>query len=77
MNRAAEGTVYIGGGISRFYNGATRMAVLYQEQKAKNAILQNVNTPPIRNEKSWVVMNADGSNGRSEPGVIVRAVPVS
>jgi hypothetical protein len=77
VNHSTDGTIYIGGGQTRFYNGATRNAVLYLAKKPKLAILRDISSVPIRVEESWVVMNADGSDGRSTPGVIVRGVPAS
>jgi hypothetical protein len=77
VNQSPDGTVYIGGGQTRFYNGVTRNAVLYLAKKPKLAVLRDISSVPIRVEESWVVMNADGSDGRSTPGVFVRGVPAS
>jgi hypothetical protein len=75
VNRSADGTVFISGGNSRFYNGVTRKCILYLEKNARRAVLQNITTPAAKIEDSWVVMNADGSDGRTNPNVIVRGVP--
>ena len=75
VNRSADGTVFISGGNSRFYNGVTRKCILYLEKNARRAVLQNITTPAAKIEDSWVVMNADGSDGHTNPNVIVRGVP--
>ena len=75
VNRSTDGTVFISGGNSRFYNGVTRKCILYLEKDARRAILQNISTPAAKIEDSFVVMNADGSNGRHRNNVIVRGVP--
>jgi hypothetical protein len=74
-NRSADGAVFISGGNARFYNGATRKCVLYLEKPVRQAVLQNISSPAAKIEEAWIVMNADGSDGRSTPGVVVRAVP--
>jgi hypothetical protein len=74
-NRAEGGTVYIGGGLARFYNGATRRAILYLEKKPRLAVLQAIASVPAPLDGTFSVMNADGSDGRSTPGVFVRGVP--
>lgn len=75
LNQTAHGTVYIGGGHSRFYNGATRQAVLYLAKKPKLAIVRNVSSSPVRIDSSWVIMNDDGSDGRHDTNVYVVCVP--
>jgi hypothetical protein len=77
FNRSADGTIFVSGGNARFYNGATRKCILYLEKPARRAVLQNIGSPAAKIEESWVVMNADGSDGRSTPGVFVRGVPAS
>ena len=77
INQSTAGTVYIDGGETRFYNGVTRKAVLYLAKNPKLAVLRNISSVPIRVEDSWVVMNADGSDGRNNSNVIVRGVPAS
>jgi hypothetical protein len=77
VNQSTNGTVYIAGGQTRFYNGVTRNAVLYLAKETKLAVLRDISSVPIRVEESWVVMNADGSDGRNNAKVIVRAVPAS
>jgi hypothetical protein len=75
VNRAADGTVYIGGGQTRFYNGVTRKAVLYLAKEPRLTVLRDISSVPIRVEDSWVVMNTDGSDGSNNSHVIVRGVP--
>jgi hypothetical protein len=74
-NRSENGTVFISGGNARFYNGATRKCILYLEKPARQAVLQNISSPAAKIEESWAVMNADGSDGKSTPNVVVRSVP--
>jgi hypothetical protein len=64
-NRSNNGTVYIGGGLSRFYNPATKKCMLYLEETPRVAVLQNISSVPIidghpRYLNSSRVLHADG-----------------
>lgn len=74
-NRSEDGTVYINGGIARFYNGATRQCILYLEKSPKQAVLHVISAYPFKLDDGLSVMNADGSDGRNDPPVIVQLVP--
>jgi outer membrane murein-binding lipoprotein Lpp len=76
FNRAASGTVYVGGGIASFNNSETRNCILYLEKIPRRAVLQDISTTPVKSDDRRAVMNADGSDGRITPGVIVRGVPM-
>lgn len=75
MNRSTSGTVYVGGGNARFYNGVTRKSLLYLETMPRRAVVQNVGGPAAKIEEAWTVMNADGSDGKNQPNITVSAVP--
>jgi hypothetical protein len=75
VNRTPNGTIFISGGNTRFYNGLTHKTILYLEKIPRVAILENITTPAAKIEESFAVMNADGSDGRHQANVIVRGVP--
>lgn len=75
VNRVADGTIFISGGNTRFYNGLTRKTILYLEKIPRFAILENITTPAAKIEDSFAVMNADGSDGKHQANIIVRGVP--
>src|SRR5690606_13046477 len=54
-NRSTDGMVHIEGGITRFYNGATRKAMLYMEKEPRIAVLRDVSGMERKSE--LVVMN--------------------
>jgi hypothetical protein len=76
-NRSPDGTVYISGGTASFNHDFTRKCILYLQAKPRLAVLLNIATLPVYqgNASRFSVMNADGANAGSTPGVIVRGVP--
>jgi hypothetical protein len=57
-NRSPRGTVYIDGGITKFYNSLTRNCILYLEQDPAAAVLRNI---------SAGASNVDGSSHVKRP----------
>jgi hypothetical protein len=43
-NRSESGTVYVGGGMSRFNNGATRMSIIFLAEEAKSIVLRDISS---------------------------------
>lgn len=75
-NRSTDGMVYVGGGVTRFYNGVTRKSLLYLEQTPRFAVLNGITGRPLQVESdAWAVQQADGSDGSNVPGIVVRSVP--
>lgn len=74
-NRSESGTVFVGGGLARFYNGATRKTILYLEKTPATGVLHNVACPPVKVEEAESVMRPDGSNAADDPAITVRGVP--
>ena len=75
-NRSKNGTVYVGGGVTRFYNGVTRQSLLYLEETPRVAVLSSITGRPLQVEDgAWVVQQANGSDGKDLPQITVRSVP--
>lgn len=75
VNRSAAGTIYIGGGNARFHNGLTHKTLVLLETMPRRVVVQNVGGPAAKIEDAWTIMNADGSDGKNEPNIIVSSVP--
>jgi hypothetical protein len=60
-NRAETGTVYIGGGLSKFNNSLTKQCILFLEKPPAAAVLENIASAPVRVDGvSWRILRAAG-----------------
>jgi len=72
--RNAEGSLYIEGGITRFMNGVTRQSVVMLEKTPRHVVLRDISG--MERSGVFIVSNPDGSDGKSQPGVVLRGVPL-
>ena len=73
-NRSKNGTVYVEGGITRFMNGVTRQTILYLEEQPRLAVLRDISG--MDRSGVFIVQNADGSDDRKNPSIVLRGTPV-
>lgn len=51
-NRSRDGRIYVGGGITRFFNNGVQRCIVYLEECPKVAILENITAVPVSEEGS-------------------------
>lgn len=56
FHRSEAGTIYIGGGTTRFFNGITKKAILYLEKEPEIAVLQNISAVPVSAEGAAAIL---------------------
>jgi len=72
--RSAEGSLHIEGGITRFMNGATRQSIVNLEKTPPHVVLRDISG--MERSGVFIVSNPDGSDGKGQPGVVLRGVPL-
>jgi hypothetical protein len=72
--RSEKGSLYIEGGITRFMNSVTRQSVVMLEKTPRHVVLRDISG--MERSGVSIVSKPDGSDGKSQPGVILRGVPV-
>jgi hypothetical protein len=60
FNRSERGTVYIGGGVTRHFNGLTKKCILYLEKAPRLAVLRNISGPPSNRGGSGRILYGPG-----------------
>lgn len=63
-NRSTDGTVYIEGGITKFYNSLTRTCILYLDKEPAVAVLRNISVGASNVDGSSHVKRPEGSTKR-------------
>ncbi len=72
--RSEAGSLYIEGGITRFMNSATRQSVVMLEKTPRHVVLRDISG--MERSGVTIVSRPDGSDGKTQPGVVLRGVPL-
>lgn len=72
--RSEEGSLYIEGGITRFMNGATRQSIVMLEKTPRQVVLRDISG--MERSGVTIVSRPDGSDGKDQPNVLLRGVPL-
>lgn len=60
FHRAGDGSIFVGGGTTRFFNGLTKKAIVYLEHEPGLIALQNISAVPVSMEGAAAVLTAPG-----------------